>query len=256
MSRPNKYRFAQELEHDTALRAYMRELDRYPRLSDAQVLDLARKVRAGGPDYLAHRNALVEAHLRMVIPTAKHFLGYGLSAIDVIQEGNLGLIAAADRYDPACGVSFSRYAFARIRKAYSEGIQRKAAAIRIPDRTYRRRNRVVRVTEDFYGRQHREPTDDELKALAHLSDAQLEAVRNAQIDMLSLDVEQGDTGDPLADTIADPEGDIDEAYIQHEERERFKTDLAIHMAALEPRAHRPALPLRLCGRRHLSGPRV
>jgi RNA polymerase primary sigma factor len=187
---------------DEALSAYLKDMGRYPLLSKEEESELAYQARAGSE--LANRR-LAQANLRLVVSIAKRFMGRGLPLGDLIQEGNLGLLRAVEKFDPTKGFRFSTYATWWIRQACSRAIQDKGHAIRIPvhmGETVQKINQAARL---FFDREGRPATSAELAQEAGLKVEKLNSLMLSIQEPVSLDGTTGDDGDTLINQIADQE---------------------------------------------------
>src|SRR6201992_4011322 len=142
-----------------SLRLYLRSIGRVDLLTASQEVELAKRIERG--DMLAKRQ-MVEANLRLVVSIAKGYLGRGLSFLDLIQEGSLGLIRAVEKFDYRKGFKFSTYATWWIRQAVTRAIADKARTIRIPVHMVEKLNRVVHIERQLVQRLGREPRPDEI----------------------------------------------------------------------------------------------
>src|SRR6201999_872241 len=142
-----------------SLRLYLRSIGRVDLLTAAQEVELAKRIEPG--DMLAKRQ-MVEANLRLVVSIAKGYLGRGLSFLDLIQEGSLGLIRAVEKFDYRKGYKFSTYATWWIRQAVTRAIADKARTIRIPVHMVEKLNKVVHIERQLVQRLGREPRPDEI----------------------------------------------------------------------------------------------
>src|SRR5258708_2510103 len=138
-----------------AITAYLREIGRVPMLSHAQEIDLAKRIEAGDKDAVQQ---FVLANLRLVVSIAKRYVGRGLSLLDLIQEGNIGLMRAVQRYDWRRGHRFSTHATWWIRQAISRAVADKGRAIRLPVYVNTALNRVRRERQRLVEEQERHPT--------------------------------------------------------------------------------------------------
>ncbi|NLU71623.1 RNA polymerase sigma factor [Streptomyces sp. HNM0575] len=210
-------------------RQYLREIGRIPLLSAAEEVELAQRVEAGlfaeekltapathpdGP--LAHeldqlvvmgriaKRRLIEANLRLVVSVAKRYIGRGLTMLDLVQEGNLGLIRAVEKFDYARGYKFSTYATWWIRQAMSRALADQARTIRVPVHVVELINRVVRVQRRLLQERGQEPTPDEVAAHLDLTGERVcEVLRLAQ-EPVSLHAPVGEEEDVhLGDLIED-----------------------------------------------------
>jgi RNA polymerase primary sigma factor len=142
-----------------SLRLYLREIGRVPLLTAAQEIELAKRIERG--DMRAKRQ-MIEANLRLVVSIAKGYLGRGLTFLDLIQEGSLGLIRAVEKFDYRKGFKFSTYATWWIRQAVTRAIADKARTIRIPVHMVEKLNKVVHVERQLVQRLGREPSPEEI----------------------------------------------------------------------------------------------
>jgi RNA polymerase primary sigma factor len=229
-----------------SLRLYLRAIGRVDLLTGAQEVELAKRIERG--DMLAKRQ-MVEANLRLVVSIAKGYLGRGLSFLDLIQEGSLGLIRAVEKFDYRRGYKFSTYATWWIRQAVTRAIADKARTIRIPVHMVEKLNRVAHVERQLVQRLGREPEPAEIAAELRWQLGEVrEILRVAQLPV-SLEKPVGDEddselGDFVADdTVAEPfeeasdhlqkEG-VQRALAALPERERQVIELRYGLTGLEP----------------------
>jgi RNA polymerase primary sigma factor len=144
-----------------SLRLYLREIGRVPLLTASQEIELAKRIERG--DMRAKRQ-MIEANLRLVVSIAKGYLGRGLTFLDLIQEGSLGLIRAVEKFDYRKGFKFSTYATWWIRQAVTRAIADKARTIRIPVHMVEKLNKVVHTERQLVQRLGREPLPEEIAA--------------------------------------------------------------------------------------------
>jgi RNA polymerase primary sigma factor len=194
-----------------ALQLFFREASRHPLLSREEEVELAKAVERGD---LAAKERLVNSNLRLVIANAKRYRNQGLSFLDLIQEGNLGLIRAAEKFDHRKGFKFSTYATYWIREALGRALETKSRTIRLPGPLAQKERRVARVEREFVSKHGRAPTDDELMREANVSAADLERIREAARTVTSLDRPVGEEeetafGDLLASDEEPPEETVD-----------------------------------------------
>ncbi|MFI1416556.1 RNA polymerase sigma factor [Streptomyces sp. NPDC020731] len=209
-------------------RQYLREIGRIPLLTAAEEVELARRVEAGlfaeerlrlAPDLdsrlavdldrlvvmgrLAKRR-LIEANLRLVVSVAKRYVGRGLTMLDLVQEGNLGLIRAVEKFDYARGYKFSTYATWWIRQAMSRALADQARTIRVPVHVVELINRVVRVQRRMLQERGYEPTPDEVAAHLDLPAERVGEVLRLAQEPVSLHAPVGEEEDvALGDLIED-----------------------------------------------------
>ncbi len=157
---------------DDSLRMYLRDIGRIPLLSAAEEVSLAKRMERGD---MEAKSRLVEANLRLVVSIAKRYLGRGLSFLDLIQEGNLGLIRAVEKFDYRRGYKFSTYATWWIRQAVTRAIADQARTIRIPVHMVEKLNHLVRAKRQLVQDMGREPTPEEI---AKVMDTTVEKVQH------------------------------------------------------------------------------
>ena len=197
---------------------YLYEVSTYPLLKGHEEIDIARKIRAGDADALQE---LVKRNLRFVISVAKKYQNRGLPLIDLIGEGNVGLLTAARKFDPDQGVKFISYAVWWIRQAILSSLARQGRTVRVPLNRTADLSRIIKASEILRQKLRREPTPEEL----------------AQLTGLSVDVVQSlaalNTGDVRLDAPMDPDGDrsLIERFVadempdtEEEAMNRFLTD--------------------------------
>ena len=183
------------------VRMYLKEIGKIPLLTSQEEIDLAQRMAAG--DEEAH-NKMVEANLRLVVSIAKRYVGRGLPLLDLIQEGNLGLIKAVGKFDYTKGYKFSTYATWWIRQAISRAIADHARTIRIPVHMVETMNRVTRATHDLVQELGRDPTPDEIAKKLHLSTEKVEEIMRVSQEPISLETPVGEEDDShLGDFIQD-----------------------------------------------------
>ena len=146
---------------DDPVKTYLKEIGRVPLLTAGQEMALAKAARAGDADA---RRALSEANLRLVVSVAKRYAGRGLPFLDLIQEGNLGLMKAAEKFEPERGFKFSTYATWWIRQSITRAIADQGRTIRIPVHLVESINRVKKTAGDLLHKNGREPTVEEIAA--------------------------------------------------------------------------------------------
>ncbi|WOC14379.1 sigma-70 family RNA polymerase sigma factor [Gordonia sp. MP11Mi] len=172
------------------------------RLTAAKKRDLKIIAREGE----AARSHLLEANLRLVVSLAKRYTGRGMPLLDLIQEGNLGLIRAAEKFDYAKGFKFSTYATWWIRQAISRGMADQSRTIRLPVHLVEQVNKLARIRRELHQQLGREATDDELAAESGIPAAKIADLMDHSRDPVSLDMPVGnDEEAPLGDFIEDSE---------------------------------------------------
>jgi RNA polymerase primary sigma factor len=172
-------------QHTTdAMALFLQEVRRYPLLTRAQEVELAKRIERGD---LEAKSQLVNSNLRLVIANARKYQGHELPLLDLIQEGILGLIRAAEKFDWRKGYKFSTYATFWIRQAIQRALDNRARTIRIPVHLGQRERKIARAQHELAARQGREPTDPELAHAAGITVNELEEARAASRVVTSLD---------------------------------------------------------------------
>lgn len=226
---------------DDPVRMYLREIGRIQLLTADEEIDLARKIVKGGQVGVMAKRKLVQANLRLVVSIAKKYVGRGMLFLDLIQEGNLGLIRAAEKFDHERGYKFSTYATWWIRQAITRAIADQARTIRIPVHMVETINKLKKVTRKLAQDLSRKPSEDELaKAMGITINKLREIIKVAQ-EPLSLETPIGKEEDSrLGDFIEDREADAPVKTVAHE---LLREDLAEVLSSLSPR-ERDVLRLR------------
>ncbi len=178
-----------ELYIDDPIRIYLHEIGDIPLLSPGEENELAEKAAAGD---IQAKNRLTEANLRLVVSIAKKYTARGMPLLDLLQEGNLGLIKAVERFDKNKGFKFSTYATWWIRQAITRALADQSRTIRIPVHMVELINRVTRESRRLLQELGREPTADELAKELKMSPERLREVRRIALDPISLDLHVGD----------------------------------------------------------------
>ena len=192
---------------DDSVRLYLREIGKIPLLNAEEELALAQKVVAG--DKRA-KDKMAEANMRLVVSIAKRYSGRGLDFLDLIQEGNTGLLRAVEKFDPDKGFKFSTYATWWIRQAITRAIADQARTIRIPVHMVETINKLLRTQRRMTQELNREPTIEELAKELEMEPEKVEYVIKIKQDITSLDAGVGRDGEDedsvLGDFIEDEDG--------------------------------------------------
>src|SRR5947208_2097820 len=175
-----------------AMALFLQEVRRHPLLSREQEIELAQRIERGD---LRAKEQLVNSNLRLVISNARKYQGLDLPLLDLIQEGILGLIRAAEKFDYRKGFKFSTYATFWIREAIQRAIANRARTIRIPVHIGQRERKIGRARRELQARLGREPTDAEIAAEAKLSEREVSEAREAARVVTSLDRPVGEEED-------------------------------------------------------------
>lgn len=183
------------------VRMYLKEIGKIPLLTGEEETEVAKRLAEG--DEAAH-NTMVEANLRLVVSIAKRYVGRGLPLLDLIQEGNLGLIKAVGKFDYTKGYKFSTYATWWIRQAISRAIADHARTIRIPVHMVETINRVSRASHELVQDLGRDPTPSEIAKRLHISTEKVEEIMRVAQEPISLETPVGEEDDShLGDFIQD-----------------------------------------------------
>ena len=226
---------------DDPVRLYLREIGRIKLLSANEEIELARAIIQGGTPGAIAKRKLVQANLRLVVSIAKKYVGRGMLFLDLIQEGNLGLIRAAEKFDHERGFKFSTYATWWIRQAITRAIADQARTIRIPVHMVETINKLKKVTRRLAQEYSRKPTEEELAMEMNVSISKLREIIKIAQEPLSLETPIGKEEDSrLGDFIEDKEAD---APIKTVASDLLREDLAEVLSTLSPR-ERDVLRLR------------
>jgi len=226
---------------DDPVRMYLREIGRIQLLTADEEIELARKIVAGGKAGLIAKRKLVQANLRLVVSIAKKYVGRGMLFLDLIQEGNLGLIGAAEKFDHERGYKFSTYATWWIRQAITRAIADQARTIRIPVHMVETINKLKKITRKLAQDLSRKPKEEEIAEVMGISLTKLREIIKVAQEPLSLETPIGKEEDSrLGDFIEDREADAPVMMVAHE---LLREDLAEVLRSLSPR-ERDVLRLR------------
>jgi RNA polymerase primary sigma factor len=174
-----------------ALALFLRDLRNYPLLTKEQEVELAQRVEKGD---LVAKEQLVSSNLRLVVSIAKRYQGQELPLLDLIQEGVLGLIRAAEKFDWRKGYKFSTYATFWIRQAIQRGLGNQARTIRLPIHIGQRERKIAQFDREFQVKHGRPPTDEEIVAGTDLSQKEIDEVREVTRTITSLERPVGEEG--------------------------------------------------------------
>ena len=183
------------------VRMYLKEIGNVPLLTTEQEVELAKRVEAGDEEA---KKQLTEANLRLVVSIAKKYVGRGMPFLDLIQEGNMGLMKAVDKFDYTKGYKFSTYATWWIRQAITRGIADTGRTIRVPVHMVETINKTLRMTRTLLLERGREPTPEEVAERLNVSVSRVREVLKISRDPVSLDTPIGEEDDShLGDFIED-----------------------------------------------------
>jgi RNA polymerase primary sigma factor len=205
-----------------ALQLFLNQIGTYPLLTAAQEVELAKRIERGDPDA---KNLMINSNLRLVVSIAKRYQGHGLSLLDLIQEGIIGLIRATEKFDWRKGFKFSTYATWWIKQAVQRGVANKARNIRIPVHVVEREQKVNRAERELWAQHNRHPTEEEVARKAKLTVKHVREVHQAARTVASLDK-------PLGEGESSAFGDLfaSEGLRPDEEVEVRLTEHALHRA--------------------------
>src|SRR3954463_12127288 len=237
-----------------AMQLFLNEVRRHPLLTAEEEVELAKRIEEGDAEA---KERMINSNLRLVVSLAKRYQGQDLPLLDLIQEGILGLIRAAEKFDWRRGYKFSTYATFWIRQAIQRGIANKARTIRIPVHIGQRERKIARVQRELQAELGRPPTDEEVAKAAELSVDDVTELQDSARTVTSLDRpvgEEGETafGDLLPSDAPEPEEEVDvslrsealmRALDQLPDREREVVKLRFGVNGGDP------TPLRETGRR-------
>jgi RNA polymerase primary sigma factor len=205
-----------------SLRLYLRQIAKVPLLTADQEVSLAKRIERGD---MAAKTQMIEANLRLVVSIAKPYLGRGLSFLDLIQEGSLGLIRAVEKFDYRRGFKFSTYAHWWIRQAVTRAIADKARTVRLPTHIVERLNKVTHIERQLVQRLGREPRPDEIAAELELTTAEVRELLRMARRPLSLETPIGENedaklGDLVEDQLAESPFDLASVSLRSDDVER------------------------------------
>ena len=189
---------------DDPVRMYLKEIGKVPLLTADEEIEIAKKMLEGGPEAEVAKKKLAEANLRLVVSIAKRYVGRGMLFLDLIQEGNLGLIKAVEKFDYTKGFKFSTYATWWIRQAITRAIADQARTIRIPVHMVETINKLIRVSRQLLQEKGREPQPEEIAEAMGISVEKVREIIKIAQEPVSLETPIGEEEDShLGDFIQD-----------------------------------------------------
>jgi len=206
---------------DDAVRSYLKSIGRVRLLTKEDEVRLAKRIEQND---MSAKNALIEANLRLVVSIAKRYTGRGLTLLDLIQEGNLGLIRAVEKFDWRRGFKFSTYATWWIRQGITRALADQSRTIRIPVHMVERMNRVQRVRRSLLQKNGREPTPEEIAVQVEMSADQVEEILELGKEPVSLET--------VSNSLRD--ADLEQALRTLQWRERRVLELRYGLSSEEP----------------------
>ena len=199
-----------------SIKMYLKEIGRIKLLKTEEEFEIARRIQENNDDEA--RKILIRSNLRLVVSIAKRYNGRGLSFLDLIQEGNIGLMKAVDKYDYTKGYKFSTYATWWIRQAITRAIADQSRSIRLPVHVVETLNKLKKISKLFMQEHKRKPTDEELAQLSELSINKVQEL--AKIAQLPISLET-----PIGDDDSNSLSDIVESDSEKNPEERVLSDL-------------------------------
>ena len=194
-----------------SLQLFLNEAGRYPLLTAAEEVELAKRVERGDK---SAKDLMVNSNLRLVVSIAKKYQGHGLSLLDLIQEGIIGLIRAVEKFDWRRGYKFSTYATWWIRQAVQRGVANKSRTIRIPVHIVEREQKIARAERELLLQLERAPTDEEVAKKAKLPLKHVRETRAAARTVASLDKPIGNESDTsFGELVAHEEANVEEEVV-------------------------------------------
>ena len=218
------------LAMDDPVKMYLKEIGKIPLLTPEEEIELAIKI---GQDDKAAKKRLVEANLRLVVSIAKKYSGRGMQFLDLIQEGNLGLIKAVEKFDYTKGFKFSTYATWWIRQAITRAIADQARTIRIPVHMVETINKVKKANSQLLHQNGKEPSADEIAAILDMPAEKVRDIMRVSQEPVSLETPIGEEEDShLGDFIPDEEA---LAPAEAASQSMLKKEIALALSTLTPR---------------------
>ena len=201
----------------------LRRASRYPLLRPSEEVELAKRIEKGD---LAAKERLINSNLRLVVHVARKYQGQGLAMGDLVQEGMLGLIRAAEKFDWRKGFRFSTYATIWIRQALQRGLDNTGRTIRLPANVAQRARKLARIERELTVKLEQEPTLDQLAEATGFELDEVERLRGYERALASLDAGVGEDGDtPLGALIPVQDADVEEDVVKADHARRVRTFL-------------------------------
>src|SRR5882757_2835721 len=190
------------MELDGGIKIYLREIGKTDLLTPAQEVELADRIKRGDPEARAH---MIKANLRLVVKIAQDYANYGLPLLDLISEGNIGLMKAVERFDPNKGGKLSTYAAWWIKQSIKRALANQSKTIRLPVHMVDKISKMRRVSLQMSEQFGREPTDEELAIELQIPTSKVAHLKSVSVRPASLDAPIGESGD--SGTFGDIVGD-------------------------------------------------
>jgi len=230
---PDSIKFKKERLPPDSLRVYLQQIGRIPMLKADEEIELARKIAELELEGSRKaKNQMVESNLRLVVSIAKKYQNRGLDFLDLIQEGNLGLIRAVEKFDCTKGNRFSTYAYGWIRQAITRAIAERSRTIRLPVHVYETISKIKKTTKQLSEEISRKPTEEEIATKMEITITKLRFVIKSAKSIISLDTKMGDHEDCTLGELIEFDGETPE---EQASKNLFTEDLESVLDTLTPR---------------------
>lgn len=202
---------------DNSIKMYMKEVSRYPLLTEDEEKDLAQRIQQGDTEA---KTAFINSNLRLVISVAKHYIGCGISFQDLIQEGNIGLMKAVDKFDCSKGYRFSTYGTWWVKQTITRAISDQSRVIRLPAHIVEATSKVRKAEKDLSLKLGREPKVKEIAEYLNLKPSEVRELMDFSADVGSLDLSLGDDDDATVASLIEDTSCVNPAtaYLEIEKR--------------------------------------
>ena len=205
---------------NNSFKDYLIEIGQYPLLNQEQELELGRRIKEEGDEDA--REQLINSNLRLVVYIAKQYKNNYIGIEDLVAEGNLGLIAAVDKYDYTYGYRFSTCATPWIKQAILKALTDKGRPVRLPAHIYQQITKIKKFIETFIANNSREPTRAEIAKALGIDEEKVDSLFQWKQDTISMDMPLGDEEkNTIADTIADPNDILPTKYVERQLMSEF-----------------------------------
>ena len=205
---------------NNSFKDYLIEIGQYPLLNQEQELELGRRIKEEGDEDA--REQLINSNLRLVVYIAKQYKNNYVGIEDLVAEGNLGLIAAVDKYDYTYGYRFSTCATPWIKQAILKALTDKGRPVRLPAHIYQQITKIKKFIETFIANNSREPTRAEIAKALGIDEEKVDSLFQWKQDTISMDMPLGDEEkNTIADTIADPNDILPTKYVERQLMSEF-----------------------------------
>lgn len=223
-----------EVSIDDSVKMYLKDIGRVPLLSPQEEIDIAQRMAEGDEEA---KKELINANLRLVVNIAKRYVGRGMQFLDLIQEGNLGLMKAVEKFDYTRGYKFSTYATWWIRQAITRSLADQARTIRIPVHMVETINRMTKISRMLLQKLGREPTQAEIAEAMGITESKVAEIQKIALDPVSLETPIGEEedshlGDFIEDKTTASQLDIAESKMLKEQIEEILGTLAPRESAV------------------------